>query len=223
VLAIWLLPFSIPDYIFRRVAYAAMGRAWPGGKVFCEECAQSHFCDGTCGTCPKKIKAPRFTPGASHVTSCGSVDPKAPYSPLNPRASVHGLQHVRDCHGDCVEAAWYADGRCDDSELKHGGNFFCKSLHFDGGDCLTDDGCEKQGKCSLCGSRWKAVMDRCPASSNGSPVPSTCKTGCADMWTEWWKGCRMESAVSQLDKQLNGALTRFTALCQQAKKTPSGG
>ena len=43
------------------------------------------------------------------------------------------------------------------------------------------------------------------------------------MWTEWWKGCHMESAVSQLDKQLNGALTRFTALCQQAKKKPSVG
>lgn len=36
------------------------------------------------------------------------------YSPMNPRAAVIGMNYVRDCHGDCIDASWFADGRCDD-------------------------------------------------------------------------------------------------------------
>eukprot|EP01043_Picozoa_sp_COSAG02_P005638 COSAG02_NODE_154_length_33067_cov_38.282092_7_plen_83_part_00 len=33
---------------------------------------------------------------------------------MNPRAAVTGMKFVRDCHGECIDATWFADGRCDD-------------------------------------------------------------------------------------------------------------
>ena len=46
------------------------------------------------------------------------------YSPMNPRAAVTGMAYVRDCHGECIDAAWFADGRCDDgAEVRRAGAF----------------------------------------------------------------------------------------------------
>ena len=38
----------------------------------------------------------------------------------------------------CVvfQATWFSDGTCDDGVV---GNFYCEGLHWDGGDCLTED------------------------------------------------------------------------------------
>ena len=146
-------------------------------------------------------------------STCKPVSSK--FSPLNPKASVHGLTWVKDCTGACVSSSWFADGKCDDSPVKGGGNFYCKEAHYDGGDCLKSDGCTKTGQCSLCGSRWKALMEVCPAASSSSPVPDKCNKGCGEMWTQWWSSCRAEHSVKQLDVQLEGALSKFSAKCQK--------
>ena len=52
-------------------------------------------------------------------------------------------------------------GTCDDGIV---GNFFCESLHWDGGDCLVEDACGDTGECSMCGGHWDAVStDRMPS------------------------------------------------------------
>jgi hypothetical protein len=41
------------------------------------------------------------------------------------------MSYVRDCKGVCVDAKWYADGKCDDSQITGGGDFFCgKSVGY---------------------------------------------------------------------------------------------
>ena len=188
---------------------------------FCAKCQQAKYCDGSCNSCPpppppsfdlSKLGGGKANDGPP--SSCKPVSSK--YSPLNPKASVYGLKWVKDCKGACVFASWYADGKCDDSPVLGGGNFYCKTAHFDGGDCLTHDGCTKTGKCSLCGSRWKALMEVCPAASSNSAVPDKCTKGCGDMWTQWWKGCKDENHVKQLDVQLGRELTKFTSKCEKA-------
>ena len=36
------------------------------------------------------------------------------------------------------------------------------------------------------------------------------------MWTQWWKGCKAENHVKQLDVQLGRALTKFASKCVKA-------
>ena len=113
-------------------------------------------------------------------------------------------------------------GTCDDGIV---GNFFCESLHWDGGDCLVEDACGDTGECSMCGGHWDAVsrknsecpswhwahcqmrrteacahagaqvMGACPKGSGSQVIPSTCPEACAEMFSAWWTTCQVEPNV----------------------------
>jgi hypothetical protein len=93
------------------------------------------------------------------------------------------------------------------------GNFFCEELHWDGGDCLTDDGCSAQGDCSLCGGHWDAVMAACPSAEGSAVVPDRCEGECSTMFSEWWQECSIDPTVRSLDTELGGELGQFAAKC----------
>jgi len=133
---------------------------------------------------------------------------------MNPRASVAGMTHVTDCHGDCIDASWYADGTCDDSPIS--GNFFCEDLFYDGGDCLTDDICDGDNECSMCGSHWNAVNEACPPAGSDKPIPDACDIECGRVFSAWYTGCDEDTSVVALDQELGGALEKFAIICADA-------
>jgi hypothetical protein len=84
---------------------------------FCGTCSYAGYCDNSCNTCPAAAPPPPptvlmpSTNGNNQVTTCTSM---LAYSPMNPHASVVGMNYIRDCHGECIDASWFSDGRCDD-------------------------------------------------------------------------------------------------------------
>eukprot|EP01043_Picozoa_sp_COSAG02_P005637 COSAG02_NODE_154_length_33067_cov_38.282092_6_plen_107_part_00 len=97
--------------------------------------------------------------------------------------------------------------------LTNQGNFYCEELHWDGGDCLTDDACSTEGDCSLCGGHWDAVMAACPTAEGSSVVPSACEGECSTLFSEWWEECSVEETVRSLDTELGGELGQFASKC----------
>ena len=87
------------------------------------------------------------------------------------------------------------------------------TLHWDGGDCLTEDARSNEGDCSLCGGHWDAVMAACPTATGSSVVPSRCDGECSTMFSEWWQQCSIEETVRALDRELGGQLGQFAASC----------
>jgi hypothetical protein len=104
-------PVVIPSYSgdgTQQVTSCTSSESWQSRPIaaHCQHCRLAFFiCYRLCSRDVRCL-------GLDTSTTCARA--VLAYSPMNPRAAVTGMNYIRDCHGDCTDATWFADGRCDD-------------------------------------------------------------------------------------------------------------